>query len=284
MIRIDRIPPPHLCRQRTVNTVMGDVCIALLPCAVAAIWFFGWAAAERLVFASISSLTAARLTARTAPDLAAMVTGLILCLSCPVGIPLWLLIGGCFFAICVIRDGFGGIGNNLFNPAMGARGLLLLGFPMWMNGYTIDGIATATPLADGRASLWSLCIGRVSGSMGETSVLMIVIGFVWLCARRVISVRVPLLSLLGFTTVIGLSGESILYHVLSGGLLFAAVFVFTDYTTKPITRGGETMFAVSVGALTALMRVFGMYPEGVCFAVLCMNLISTAIGKEGLTI
>ncbi len=285
-MRIERIPAPHLCRTRTADAVMGDVCIALLPCVVSAIWFFGWAAAERLFIAAVSSLTAARLTARTAPDVAALVTGLILCLSCPVGIPLWLLIGGCFFAVCVIRDGFGGIGCNLFNPAMAARGLLLLGFPMWMNGYSTDGVASATPLVDRQASLWSLCVGRVDGSMGETSVWMIVIGFVWLCVRRVISVRIPLLSLLSFVAVIGIAGEPMLYHLLSGGLLFGAVFVFTDYTTKPITRGGEMIFAVGVGVLTALMRVFGVYPEGVCFAVLCMNLVSPLLekGKEGVTV
>ncbi len=286
MIRIDRVPPPYLRRTRTVNDVMGDVCIALCPCVVSAVWFFGWAAAERLFIAAVASLTAARLSAKTAPDLAAVVTGWILCLSCPVGIPLWLLIGGCFFAVCVIRDGFGGIGNNLFNPAMAARGVLLLGFPLWMNGYTADGIASATPLVDRSTPLWSLIIGQVGGSMGETSVLMIAIGFVWLCIRRVITVRIPLLALLGFSAVIGVAGESITYHLLSGGLLFGAVFVFTDYTTKPITRFGETVFALGVGVLTALIRMFGIYPEGVCFAVLCMNLVSPLLekGKEGVTV
>ena len=284
MIRTDRVPPPYLRRSRTTNEIMGDVCIALCPGIVSAVWMFGWAAAERILIATMASLTAARLSTRTAPDWAAVVTGLILCLSCPVGIPLWLLIGGCFFAVCVIRDGFGGVGNNLFNPAMAARGLLLLGFPMWMNGYFADGIASATPLIDRSTPFWSLVTGQIGGSMGETSVLMIAIGFVWLCIRRVIAVRIPLLSLLGFSAVIGIAGEPIVYHLLSGGLLFGAVFVFTDYTTKPITRIGESVFAIGVGVLTALLRLFGVYPEGVCFAVLCMNLISTAIRKEGVTI
>lgn len=284
MIRTDRVPPPYLRRFRTANAIMGDVCIALCPCIVSAVWVFGVAAAVRIWIAVVASLTAARLSAKTAPDWAAVVTGLILCLSCPVGVPLWLLIGGCFFAVCVIRDGFGGIGNNLFNPAMAARGVLLLGFPQWMNGYSADGVASATPLVDRSTPLWALVTGRIGGSMGETSVLMIAIGFAWLCIRRVIAVRIPLLSLLGFTAVIGIAGEPIVYHLVSGGLLFGAVFVFTDYTTKPIIRVGEVIFALGVGVLTALMRVFGIYPEGVCFAVLCMNLIATAIRKERVTI
>jgi electron transport complex protein RnfD len=279
MIAITKVPPPHIRGKRTSAEIMGNVCIALIPPAAAAVYYFGWAAFWRLLVSAAASLTAARLTAKTAaPDLAALVTGLILCLSCPAGIPLWLLAGGCFFAVCVIRDGFGGIGCNLFNPAMAARGLMIAVFPAYLGGYGLpDALSSPTPLAGGDTSpagLLLLFTGRVGGSMGETSALMILLGAGWLLFRRIIRPAIPLLALAGFGAVILLSGESVPFHLLSGSILFGAVYIFTDYTSKPVTAAGEALFAAMTGAAAALLRLYGRYPEGVCFAVLLMNVLS----------
>lgn len=270
-----RVAPPHIRKTRTTADVMGDVCIALIPTILAAVWFFRIDALLRLTVAAVCSLVAGRLTGkRDGPDLAALVSGLILCLSCPSQTPLWLLVGGCFFAVCVVRDGFGGIGQNLFNPAMAARGLMLAIFPSQLTGFGLPGaLSSATPLV-GDASLFDLVVGRIGGSMGETSALMIAIGLAWLLIRRVIRWHIPLLSLAGFSLLTLLAGEPLLPALFSGGLLFGAVFVFTDYTTKPITLAGEIAFALAVGVLTAVLRFYGPYPEGVCFAVLTMNLVA----------
>lgn len=283
MMTIPRVPPPHIRRDRTAAQIMGDVCIALVPPSMAAVWYFGWAALWRLLIAAAASLAAARVRARSSSvDITALVTGLLLCLSCPSQIPLWLLVSGCFFAVCVVREGFGGIGQNLFNPAMAARGLMLAVFPAYLTGYGLpDGVSAATPLAVG-GDLLTLFTGRAGGSMGETSAMMILLGLAWLLIRRVVRWYVPLLSLAGFSAVILLTGEPLLPQLLSGSILFGAVYIFTDYTGRPATAAGECLFAVGVGALTAALRVYGNYPEGVCFAVLLMNVVSPVL--EQLTI
>lgn len=275
-----RVSPPHIRRDRTTSDIMTDVCIALLPCAVAAVWFFGIAALLRLAVAVASSLAAGRLTGRRDDvDAAAVVTGLIVCLSCPAQVPLWLLTGGCFFAVCIMRDGFGGIGQNMFNPAMAARSVMLTVFPAQMIGYGLpDNVSAATPLITG-SSIWSLLVGRVAGSMGETSVLMIGVGLAWLLVRRVVRFRVPFLATAAFCIVMLATKQDVLAQLLSGSFLFGAVFIFTDFTGKPTTAVGEVCFAVLVGALTALLRLYGRYPEGVCFAVLAVNLLTPFIER-----
>lgn len=254
---------------------MTDVCIALLPTMIAAVWFFGVAALLRLTVAAAASLAAGRLTGRRdGVDSAALVTGLILCLSCPSRVPLWLLVGGCFFAVCIARDALGGLGRNLFNPAMAARAMMLVVFPSSLTGYELPhALSSATPLLSG-ANWWELAVGRVGGSMGETSALMIGVGFLWLLIRRVIRWPLVPLSLAGFAAVMLLVGEAVVPSLLSGSILFGAVFVFTDYTGQPATTAGRLLFAVFAGALTALLRLYGRYPEGVCFAVLMMNVLS----------
>lgn len=270
-----RVPPPHIQKNRTSADVMGDVCIALVPTMVGAVWFFGTNALLRLIVAAVASLTAGRLTGRRdGADVAALVTGLILCLSCPSQIPLWLLTGGCFLAVCVIRDGFGGIGQNLFNPAMAARALMLVVFPASLTGFGLpNATSSATPLSSS-APLHSLIIGNIGGSMGETSALMIALGLAWLLFRRITRWYLPVGMVAGFVTVMLLTGQPLLSSCLSGSLLFGAVFIVTDYTGKPITKTGEILFTLLVGALTAWIRVFGPYPEGVCFAVLTANLFA----------
>lgn len=270
-----RVTPPHIRKGRNSADIMGEVCVALVPTMIASVWFFGTNALLRLLVAAAASLVAGRLTNRhTNIDLAALVSGLILCLSCPSQIPLWLLTGGCFLAVCVMRDGFGGIGKNLFNPAMAARALMLVIFPSSLTGFGLPhATSSATPLVSA-APLSNLIVGNIGGSMGETSALMIAVGLAWLLIRRATRWYLPVFTVLGFCAVAWLTGQPLLTSCLSGGLLFGAVFIVTDYTSKPITKTGELLFAFAVGALTAWIRAFGPYPEGVCFAVLAANLLS----------
>ncbi len=277
--------PPYLRARRRTLAIMTDVCLALVPPAVASVWFFGLQAMWLLLTATAASFLADRLSARlhgvSHPfDGSAIVTGLILALSCPVGTPLWLMAVMCVVAVAVVRDAFGGIGANVFNPAMAARALLLVVFPAYLTGYTLpDAVSAATPLSGGNTSLLSLFFGRVNGSMGETSALMILLGAGYLLCRRVIRWQVPVVSVAAFAAVMALGGGNVLQHLLSGSLLFGAVYIFTDYTGRPTTPIGEILFAVGVGALTALLRLWGRYPEGVCFAVLIMNLLTPLLER-----
>lgn len=276
-----RVTAPHIRTRRTSADIMTDVCIALVPTAVAAVWFFKLDALLRLTVALAASLAAGKLTGKShGVDTAALVTGLLLCLSCPSQVPLWLLTGGCFFAVCVARDGFGGIGQNLFNPAMAARAVMLTVFASQMTGFGLPhALSSATPLTTG-APVWDLTRGNVGGSMGETSVLMIALGLVWLLIRRVVRWQVPFFTFLGFATVTLLTGRPLLTACLSGSFLFGMVFIVTDYTSKPATKTGEILFGLTAGALTALFRIAGPYPEGVCFAVLAANLLAPFFEKE----
>lgn len=272
--------PPYLRNDRRTSSIMGDVCISLTPPAVAALWFFGIRALWMLLTAIIASFVTDRLSSRlrrsTHPfDFSALVTGIILALSCPVGTPLWLVAVMCVVAIAVFRDAFGGIGANLFNPAMAARALLLTVFPAYLAGYGLpDAVSSATPLSGGETALLPLFFGRVGGSIGETSAALILLGAGYLLVRRVIRWQIPVLSVAAFALVIAAGGEDIPRQILSGSLLFGAVYIFTDYTGSPTTPIGELLFAVGAGALTAVLRLWGRYPEGVCFAILIMNLLT----------
>ena len=272
---------PYLRVSRTTFSVMTHVCIALVPPCVAAVYVFGWQAAVRIALSVAVACAADRLCCHGKRfNSAAVVTGLLLTLSLPVGIPLWLLAAGCVFAVCVMRDAFGGIGNNLFNPAMAARAVLLTVFPAHLTGYTSpDAVSAATPLATAASaadlsSVLPLLVGTVGGSMGETSALMILLGAVWLFCHRIIRWRIPVFSLLSFAAFSLITAGHVVKPLLSGSILFGAVYIFTDYTGKHTTPKGEILFAIGVGATTALLRAFGHYPEGVCFAVLLWNLLT----------
>ncbi len=280
-----RHPPPFLRNPRRTPHIMWDVCIALIPPCVAAVYFFGLRACWLLFTAVVSAVVTDRLSAAlrriaTPFDFSAVVTGLIVALSCPVGTPLWLICTMTVTAVALFRNAFGGIGANLFNPAMAARAVLITVFPAYVSGYTLpDAVSAATPLTDGDTPLTNLIVGRIGGSIGETSVLMIALGCGWLLYRGVIQWRIPVLSVAAFVLTTALCGGDVIRQTLSGSLLFGAVYVFTDYTSRPTTRLGEAAFAVGIGTLTALLRTFGRYPEGVCFAVLTMNLLTPLIER-----
>ena len=267
---------PHIRRKRTTSAIMTDVVIALLPICVWAVWLFRWQAAAVLVTTTAVCVLAdwlcLKLRGRGGFDGSGAVTGLLLGLSLPAGTALWAAALASVFAVAVVKQLPGGIGRNLFNPAMAGRALLLVTLPQTLGGYV-------RPIAEAGldTSLWPLFLGYENGSLGETSALLILVGMVYLCARGVIRMRVPITCVWSFALVYWIFGGSAPFtgaaaaQLLSGGLLLGAVFMVTDFTSKPTTPVGECVFAAGVGILTAVLRIWGPYPEGVCFAILLMN-------------
>lgn len=280
---------PHIRRGRTTTDIMLDVLIALVPVIIASIWNFGskavWLLAVTTISCAVTQWVCLLLRKGGEFDGSALVTGVLLALSLPAGTSLWAAALAGAFAIALIKEAFGGIGHNLFNPAMAARGLLLVAFPTLLTGYARpDAVSSATPLSSigdpGGAAEWlPMFTGFENGSMGETSALLILAGGIYLYFRGAIRLRMPVTCLGAFALVIwifggghGLFTGNVTAHLLSGGLMLGAFFMITDYTTKPTTFWGELLFAAGVGILTAVLRVWGPYPEGVCFAILLMNL------------
>ncbi len=292
---------PHIREGTTTRRIMSDVLIALLPASAASVWFFGLRA---LLLIAVCILTAVgwewvsrRLMKRddTIGDLSAVVTGLLLALNLPVTIPLWISIVGTFLAIVVIKQLFGGIGQNFMNPALGARAILVVAYGQAMTAWVapgggVDAVSVATPLMamrEGGAlpSYLDLFLGRIGGSLGETSAAAILLGFIWLLARRVISWEIPVLFcgttalLTWFLGTGGLFTGDPLRHLLSGGLLLGAVFMATDYSTSPVSNRGKWIYAVGCGLLTAVFRLFTSMPEGVSFAIILMNSLTPLLDR-----
>ncbi len=291
---------PHFHGKVSTKTIMRDVIIALSPATVAAIVFFGWKALIMISVCVGTSVLSEFLfniickKQQTIGDLSAIVTGLLLALSLPAKANVWHCIVGSVFAIIVVKCLFGGIGCNFANPAVTARVFLLIAFSGALAGGTAtqfaspELVSSATPLAvlqgskGALPSLVDMLIGNRGGSIGETCAIALIIGFIYLLVRRVISCETPLI----FVGVVFLMTLAIkqdftvaLYHVLSGSLLIGAIFMATDYVTTPITRRGKAIFALGCGILTALIRLFGSYPEGVSFAILIMNILTPYIDK-----
>lgn len=291
--------PPQMSQTSGIDAIMMDVLVALIPAWCIAIFLYGF----RVVVLTAVSVTTCvlceywyeRLMKRpiTIRDLSACVTGLMLAMTMPVTAPYWAPILGGAFAIIVVKQFYGGLGRNFLNPALAGR-MLLTTFPMLMTNWTdalhrvsvfstVDVVAAATPMAylhEGVLPphrLSQLLLGQQAGSLGEVSAFMLLLGGGYLVLRRVISVRIPL-SFLGTVAVLTLlfpQGNDpvrwMLTQMLSGGLIFGAIFMATDYTTSPVTPKGHVLFGVGCGVLTFLLRQFGSYPEGVGWAILTMN-------------
>lgn len=303
---------PHAHSGCTTDVIMKDVCIALLPALIAAVWFFGARALSATIISVIASVAFEwgyrKIMDKdsTVSDWSAVVTGMLVAFVCPVNLPYWTLIMGDFFAIVVVKQLFGGIGMNIVNPALAARAFLF-SWPSLMSGNwntpgqnisitgPVDAVTSATPmeaLAAGKIpseSLLDLFIGKVGGSFGEISALALLLGLVYLLATKVITLRIPL-AYVGTVAVLaflfpqgGNAGwQWALYQVLSGGLLLGAIFMATDYTTSPVTKGGQIAFGIGCGVLTILLRYFGSYVEGVSFAILIMNCCVGFFDKIGM--
>ena len=291
-------PSPHTRSSVTTRSIMLDVVIALLPALAVAAWLFGGRALLVAAVCVGSSVLLEFLCRRlmkrdqTIGDLSAVVTGLLLALNLPVGIPLWVAIFGCFIAIVVVKQLFGGIGQNFANPAMAARVILLASFSGYMTARSVpgdylavDAIASATPLARMAAdaetsSLLQMFLGvKSTCAMGEVSALALLIGGCYLVFRRVISPVTPLCYIGTVFVLTGLLGADPVRQILAGGLMLGAIFMATDYTTSPATTKGKVIFALGCGIITVLIRLYGGYPEGVSFAILLMHILTPQIDK-----
>ncbi|MFQ9979254.1 RnfABCDGE type electron transport complex subunit D [Clostridium cadaveris] len=288
---------PHIRTNESVQTIMRDVLIALLPAALAGIYFFKMRAALVMIVAVAAAVLSEYLWQRlthkdiTVGDLSAAVTGLLLAFNVPPTMPLWMVAVGSVFAVLIVKQLFGGIGQNIVNPALAGRAFLLASWPIAMTTWTLDGATTATPLAilkAGEGTLPTLSqafIGNIGGCIGETSALALLIGFIYLLYRRVISWEIPVVyigTVAILTTVIGRNGFMTgngIYEIFTGGLMLGAIFMATDYTTTPMTKKGQVIFALGCGIIATIIRTIGGYPEGVSYSILIMNLCVPLIDK-----
>ncbi|MCM8709826.1 RnfABCDGE type electron transport complex subunit D [Clostridium sp. SYSU_GA19001] len=288
---------PHIRSNTTVQTMMRDVLIALLPATLAGIYFFK-VRALLIIILSVGSCVGAealwqKLTHQkiTISDLSAAVTGLLLAFNLPVAVPLWLPVVGGVFAVIIVKQFFGGIGQNIMNPALAARAFLLASWPVQMTTWTVDGVSSATPLGilkEGNGalpSLWNVFIGNIGGCIGETSALALLLGGAYLLYKKIISWHIPgvyIGTVFILTLVLGRNGfmsGNAFYELFVGGLMLGAFFMATDYTTSPMTKKGQIIFALGCGILTSVIRIYGGYPEGVSYSIIFMNLFVPLIDK-----
>lgn len=288
---------PHIRSKDSVQSIMRDVIIALLPATIAGIYFFKLKALLVILTAVISCVAAEyiweKATGRdiSIGDLSAVVTGMLLAFNVPPTLPLWMVVIGSFFTIIVVKQFFGGIGQNIVNPALAGRAFLLASWPVAMTTWTVDGVTTATPLAILKGApgdlptLASAFLGHIGGCIGETSALALLIGFAYLLYRRIITWHIPVTyigTVFVLTAIIGrhgaMSGNAI-YEIFVGGLMLGAIFMATDYTTSPMTKKGQVIFAIGCGVITTVIRILGGYPEGVSYSILLMNLCVPLIDK-----
>lgn len=292
-------PSPHIRDNATTSTIMRDVLIGLVPAMIAAVVIFGFRAllmtAVCVAACIIFEYGTERILGRenTISDLSAVVTGVILSFNLPVQLPLWMAVVGCFFAIVIVKQLFGGIGNNFANPAIAARIFLLLSFsqPMttWLQvegGRAVQGVYGATPLALISAgdtanlpSVMEMLLGTRGGCMGETCAIALILGGVYMIWKKVITPTIPLAFIGGVFVLSLLFGVNPVYELLGGGLMLGAFFMATDYTTSPITEKGKIIFGLGCALITMVIRVFGSYPEGVSYSILLMNIITPHINR-----
>lgn len=283
---------PHIHDGSSTSRIMLDVIIALSPAVIASTIFFGPRALLLIavtvsvsVFSELLSRRIMKRSTDTYKDLSAVVTGLLLALSLPVTMPLWMASLGAIVAIVIVKQIFGGLGHNFVNPAIVGRLFLMFSYPIATNAswsiplplQGVDAVTQATPLIQisnqEPMNLWHLFLGMHGGSMGETSILALFIGGMYLVYRKIIRPTVPLIFIGTTCIIVLLAGQNPLLHLMSGSLVFVAIFMATDYVTSPITAKGRIVFAVGCGFITAVIRLFGALPEGVSFAILIMNIL-----------
>ena len=302
---------PHLRTEGvTTRRLMTDVVIAMLPTAVAAVWFFGGSALMLMIVAVVSAVAAEWFYQKhtgqkvTVSDMSAVVTGLLLAFNLPASAPWWIAMIGSVIAIILVKQIFGGLGNNFINPALAARTIMMLSWTtlmaanvlphagLWIAPATTDAVASATPLGESPAAytLWQLFSGNIPGMLGETCKLTLLLGGLYLIVRGVIDWRIPVSFLVTafllfyIKTGVVYSPESgtqnVLYQLLSGGLILGAFFMATDYVTSPITPLGRIIMGVGCAGVLFVIRAFNpAYPEGCSFAILFMNVLTPLIDK-----
>ena len=283
---------PHVRSKESIQSIMRDVIIALVPATAAGIYYFGLRALILIVAAIISAVffewLYEKITKKpvTINDLSAVVTGLLLAMNLPASAPVWVAIVGSAFAIIFAKQLFGGLGQNFINPALAGRAFLLASYPTEMttwvvpNGLAADAATYATPLAQLKngaldASLKQLVMGQVGGTIGESCSIALIIGGSYLLYKHVISWKIPVIyiaTVFILFAVIGRHGMRMpLQEIFAGGVMLGGIFMATDYASSPVTPKGQVIFAVGAGLLTYLIRTFGGYPEGVSYSILIMN-------------
>lgn len=302
---------PHAHSPVTTQTIMRDVLIALVPAMLGSIYFFGFrsllvtlVSAAACVFFEWGFCKVRKLHCKTY-DLSAVVTGVLLAFVCPVTIPYWTIILGDFFAIVLVKMLFGGLGKNIVNPALAGRAFLF-SWPVLMSNWvkvgfdnaagllsTADAVTAATPMsamhqgALPEESILDMFLGNIGGCIGETSALLLIIGFIYLLYRKVITARIPL-AYIGTVAILAFlfpqGNDRIAWmaaQVFGGGLMLGAIFMATDYVTSPLTKLGQIVYGIGCGVITILIRYFGGYSEGVTYAILCMNACAVLLDKIG---
>ena len=302
---------PHARSNETTTGIMLDVLIALLPAVVMSVVYFGTRALVLTVVTTATAILAEFISRKvmkrdnTIGDLSAAVTGVILAMNFPADLPLWIAAIGSIVAIVVVKQMFGGIGQNFVNPAITARIILMVSFPTAMalsewvlpfeNTWSADALTSATPMAElakaaggdlsaaNLPSMMDMLLGKHGGSMGEVCSLALIIGGLYLIIRKVISPVIPL-TFIGtvavFTLIAGGGNvEYMVYQLLGGGLMLGAIFMATDYTTSPINFKGKIIFGIGCGLITSVIRIFGSLPEGVSFSIILMNILVPQIEK-----
>lgn len=304
---------PHVRSNQDTSYIMKQVVIALLPATLAALFFFRLSALNVIFFCVAGSVGAEFLCQKiskqesTIGDFSAVVTGLLLAFNVPASLPWWMCLLGAAFAIIVVKMVFGGIGNNFVNPALAARAFLLASFPVamtmwmetginWVSSGNIDAYTTATPLSflkagsneisaltDSGINIGNMLIGNIGGCIGETSAILIILGGLYLMYKGIINYVIPtfyiatvaiLMFILG-----GFNFSFVIYELLAGGLMLGAFFMLTDYTTSPMTKKGQIIYAVLAGLITTEIRLYGGYPEGVSYSILFVNVMTPLIDK-----
>jgi len=282
---------PHIKHEDSVPNIMYKVILALVPAAVAGVIFFGARVALIYIVSILTSIITEcffqkiRKRPITIEDGSVIVTGLLLALTLPPFLPLWMVAVGAIVSIVLGKLVYGGLGSNIFNPALVGRAFLLITFPVAMTTWTaVDALSSATPLnllkMQGVTTEYlKLFLGNIGGSLGETSAVAILIGGAYLLLMKLIDWRIPT-AFLGTTAIIVLiAGRDPIIHLLTGGLLLGAFFMATDMVTTPLTKKGKWIFGVGCGLITALVRLYGGYPEGVMFSILLMNSVTPVINR-----
>ncbi len=290
---------PHIRGDFRTSRIMLDVVVALLPALAVGVYMLGLRALAVTAVCAICAVGAEWLyslltrSRNTIVDGSALVTGVLLAMTLPASVPCWLAAVGSVFAIVFVKALCGGLGQNIFNPALAARAFMLLICPMGMTRYEgVDGVTAATPLhhmvmpALPEESILDMFLGNCPGSIGELSALALLLGGVYLVARKVISPRIPV-AYLGTLAVLTLvfhktddAAAWMLYSLFSGGVMLGAIFMATDYATSPVTPVGQVVYGIGCGALTVIFRCFGLFPEGVTYAILLMNALVWFIDRH----
>ena len=291
---------PHLRSRQDTPSLMRDVLIALCPAVAASLYFYGLKALWILLVSTACAVLSEYLWQRLMKkpirlnDFSAAVTGLLIGLNMPATVPVWVPAIGSVFAIIIVKQLFGGIGHNFLNPALAARAVLLTSWPSYMTKAlvpertltfglfesSVDAITSATPLVAPVADIRNLLMGNIAGAIGETCKIAIMLGLIYLLIRGVIRWQIPVCMLGTVALMSWILGKDPLTAVLSGGVLFGAVFMATDYVTTPMLKVGQAIFGVGAGILVVLIRNYGNYPEGVTYAILIMNIVTPLLDRS----